>query len=124
MDIEIGDLPTNAQRRRRAAELNLAQFMPVAPCKRGHNAKRYTANGGCVECMSVRRTVAPNDVRAVYQHPVAYAPALSYPQRVALQNYLGRCIMAWHESQGLRAPIDENKLRTGEMQGRPYTDFG
>lgn len=36
--------------RQEALESGATRYTPTRPCKRGHNALRYTASGACVEC--------------------------------------------------------------------------
>jgi hypothetical protein len=45
---------TYKQKRSAALKAGDTFYQPVKPCRRGHNAKRYTKTGSCTECMKAR----------------------------------------------------------------------
>lgn len=114
-------LPTNAERRDAAQAAGLTRFLPIGPCKRGHVSDRFTSNGGCVRCM-VRKVVKANSVRGLMTFRAPVLNTLTRAQQVALYNYLGRCVIAWHESIGQHAPLNPSAIQMGELQGVPFDE--
>jgi hypothetical protein len=43
--------------RQYAIDNNMTRYFTGEPCKHGHNTERYTANGGCVECVNPTNNV-------------------------------------------------------------------
>ena len=55
-EIERNETPSSRETARDAGEKT---YDPGAPCVRGHDALRYVANGGCLECMHPGKTDKP-----------------------------------------------------------------
>lgn len=112
----------NSQARQKAFDDGLPRYNTGVPCKHGHMSDRYTVNGGCVACAS-RFVLKVNGARDVLtlQHPVS--PKFSDEQRTLLINFLARCVIAFHDQQGVECPIDRGALQNGEHYKRPWTEF-
>lgn len=93
--------------RRAAAAAGNTRFNTGKPCKRGHYSDRYTANGACVECLSVKTVVQV----AISSELVTWQPQSQQiahdllPQlRAVLDDVVTDTLEKWHADMGMATP--------------------
>lgn len=110
--------------RKEAVEQGLVHFYTGKPCKRGHDANRYSNSGACVPCMMgrvkayndkfrrpvLRATRAPNDSPRVYQFKMEVPIEATEEQRAEFVKWLQlQCVPAFFEPLGLRLGPPKSK---------------
>lgn len=123
--------------RREAAAASSPRFYTGRPCKWGHDAERFTCNGGCVDCLNpklARPVITGGNVhtlhvafpafRLVNGKPVECPPpspeAVAYVQQWLLQNV--RTIVDEFEAQRA-AKVPRVLVPTDKTMGTPLDEF-
>ena len=112
----------NSEARAIAFAKGQSRYTTGQPCKHGHMSERYTVNGGCVACAS-RFVLKANPVRDVLTLQLPVAPLFTDAQRIAMTNYLARCVASFHEAQGVQCPLDPAAIQLGEANGKAWTEY-
>lgn len=103
--------------RRTALNQNRTRFYTGRFCKYGHDAERFTSNGGCVECINPKRRGA---LRSWHQPWMPTAPPLELHDRIhqagplaveamrkAVQAYIDKVSASWIQEWDAAKASDE-----------------
>lgn len=95
------------------------------PCKRGHVSRRYTSNGGCVECLGTGKRIAKLDPRIFqpYVLTLAVDSLLSKDDLIAFDNFMRQCALAHARQNKLVLRINEQALQWAIENKRPYAEW-
>jgi len=97
-------MPAITDRRTQAAQ-GYARFYTGKRCIHGHDAERFVSNGGCVECINVKRARKTTDARNVRfpDKPFTLAAGLIKPGEESLWDEIFEILRGWTKDAYLAA---------------------
>lgn len=112
-----------------ARERGEKTFSTGMACKRGHFSKRYTSNGGCIECMTGMFAKPLSDMQAQAVQRYTFTALLPTPNvqvvdARALSLYLASCMLQWERVNNVHAGVNnwQVKIEWAQAQGKPLAE--
>jgi hypothetical protein len=103
--------------RKQAISKGVRHFYTGQPCKHGHLARRYTTNGGCVECVNPKLR-SPGSGMKWLELKIALAEGLTVPQERVAE--LETLIRGWAEYKlrewGFIVPVAFHNHKAGDSR--------